>query len=246
MLAQGADGPDQGLGGGGGGGGGDDPFDFDLSSQDMKIIEEQETQFVTQQRSADAPADLQRRLLACVGELEGARRERTVKEGEVSMLRERLGRVEAEKYEASRRHAARLDALEQERHALVQHWLRENERLETELRFKQHEERASLSRSPPAGQPLARGFSGAFRDLVAPPQTHPKRTKTADPAPRRDACCEAGLLAGDPAGGLSHRVGEGDLLVRIGAGWAVMGIGAAFYVSWLRRAHLGYALRGRL
>ncbi|PJF17922.1 hypothetical protein PSACC_02237 [Paramicrosporidium saccamoebae] len=152
-------------------------FDFDLSSEDLKRIEQQETQFMTNHASHNIEqsyhahsklTELDRQVQEISKELETIKKEKVVKEGEVALLRQKLTHFESEKYELSKRHAEKLNSMEQERQSLLLHWKREIERLQTELKFKENEIRSVPTAVNAYQASVSRSFTSGFDELLSP------------------------------------------------------------------------------
>lgn len=180
-------------------------FDFELSPEDLELIERQESEFVTKTTSiceTDDPntrsLQLQAKVESLLTELEHIRKEKLAKEGEVNNLRQKLNHFEAEKYELLKKHAGKLQSLEQERQALINHLEHEIEALRFESALQVSRLRMCSSNAP--GQrfeehtknPTPLEFSNTFSDLILPP---PSSKKAKASPSRADASCEASLLS---------------------------------------------------
>lgn len=178
----------------------DDLLDFD--DDDLVIINKQESIFLTQLNSCqtgsldipDTRAELniiQGRLATATQELALISSEKVAKDGEVAMLRAKLSALESEKFEASKRHAAKLEALQQERQSLIAHWQREIERLQTELKFQKSETISAHEPTWPDPGMQGDSFTGFFPDLMG--NDMPKRPRTSRMI-FEDFSCEVDLL----------------------------------------------------
>lgn len=173
----------------------DDLLEFD--DADLEVINKQESVFMSQMGgppsgpASDPRADLAvlRGTLAAVTEkLAVVSQERVAKDGEVAMLRAKLSALELEKFETSKGHASKLEALQQERQSLTAHWQREMERLRTEIKFQQAEAIAA----PPRPFVPHTDFARSFADLLNA-EDIPKRPRTLRTVPR-DSSCEVDHL----------------------------------------------------
>jgi DNA anti-recombination protein RmuC len=186
-----------------------DPFDFELTPADLKIIERQATQLMMQtdiqgtNELAGQIHELQHQTNILSEELLQLRREKPTREGEISILRQRLNQAESEKYEMCRQHVEKLETMEQARQALLRHYEREVERFQTELKFKQNEahftsavkgstiEETSLNFHSTQVMHV-NSFAGTFGDLTG----ISKRAKV-EKSIRRESSCETDSL-GNP------------------------------------------------
>lgn len=176
-------------------------LDLDLDAEDIKLIKQQESMFLTQHRIAQvgdasprSPSEQQAVLLrtqldVLAAELDRIRHEKCIKEGEISMLRTKLNQAEQEKFSSSRRHAEKLDEMERERQSMIAHLQNELGRLHTELRFKENELRSTSKadlgqRSPP------NGFAAAFSDLNASTQKRPRPVLSPSSMSRVENSCQ--------------------------------------------------------
>lgn len=181
-------------------------FDLELDADTLKFIEEQEQKFLTQHYNSNTNVQvplvqeevraLRDQMQKLKDELDSIKRETLTKEGEVAILRQKLGQIEGEKYEAAKKHIQKLQSLESEKDAMMIHWQKEIERLLSELNFKENElKMRSFSPPPPphntnvdGGNGITGGFTDAFSDLF-----HGNSMKRMKPG-RKDAYCEAEML----------------------------------------------------
>ena len=203
--------------------GSSDPFDFELTPADLKIIEQQATQLMMQSdiqnttELARQLQELQHQINVLSEELLQLRREKPTREGEISILRQRLNQAESEKYETCRQHVEKLETMEQARQALLQHYEREVERFQTELKFKQNEAHFTSSVKGNAIEETnlkfhstqvthMNSFAGAFGDLTG----ISKRAKV-EKSVRKESSCETDSLT-NPMGTLRiNEIGPSEL-----------------------------------
>lgn len=179
-------------------------FEFELSPEDLELIERQEVEFVAKTTSACEADDPNTKILhlrakveALLAELEHIKREKLAKEGEVNNLRQKLSHYEVEKYELLKKHAGKLKSLEQERQALINHLEHEIEALRFESALQVNRLRM-CSGNAPGQRPEENAknlkspeFSNTFSDLIPP--SGPKKPKAS--LSRADASCEASLVS---------------------------------------------------
>lgn len=150
-------------------------LDLDLDADDIKRIEQQETIFMTQQKTAHSndtsPNDpahqlsiLSAQVEAMTGQLDQIRHEKYAKEGEIAILRTKLTQTEQEKFASSKKHAEKLDDMDRERQTMIAHLQNEINRLHTELKFKENEAR-STAKNEAGLKTKADGFGASFSDL---------------------------------------------------------------------------------
>lgn len=198
-------------------------LDFDLTPEDFKILDEQESLFLTQHvsRQPESTADvnvisLQSQLAKLQIDFESMKKEKTTKDGEVALLRQKLNTMESERLDALSRHAKKVSSLEQERATLQAHWQRELDKLQTEIKFKDAECNIHYDKSLTTHHRPAAPFASTFGDLI-------KGKKPRTGLAMRDTSCEVTGMLGSPSrmtlvesGTLSKDINIEDLFSALG------------------------------